>query len=158
MGYESGDCSCANYKLRDDGKLTVMNNEYFFDKEEWGGASGTARHVDNGTDGHLEVKFNIFSPWGPYNLVETDYETYSLVYGCIKSNITGKSNEQMWILSRTPELPEETLDHIKSVVQEKIPSMYPIEDYMYNTVQGDDCSYEEQPEFSSTLIRDLFIQ
>ena len=33
--FEGGDCSTATYRLEDNGKITVRNNEYFFDESRW---------------------------------------------------------------------------------------------------------------------------
>merc|ERR1711988_1240596 len=160
--FESGNCSTANYKLQEDGTIEVMNNEYDFGQESWGGAVGSARRANDPTDvdGHLEVRFSIFSPYGAYNIVDTDYETYSVVYNCGKnlSPFRRTCTENMWVLSRTPEMSEETLNYVNALIESQIPSFYPMENYLTKTLHGDSCSYDEQPEFPDKTFFDLFLE
>jgi apolipoprotein D and lipocalin family protein len=106
----------ANYKLRDDGKVAVLNKGYYADKSKWKSATGVAKFTGEANRGALRVSF--FRPfYGGYNviLLAEDY-SYALV--------AGDSEKYLWILSRTPELAEEVL----TVIIEKARSLgYPIE-------------------------------
>ncbi len=91
----------ANYTLRDDGGVAVLNRGYREKKGEWDEASGKAYFVDDTTVGKLKVSF--FGPfYGGYNVVALDPERYSMV--------VGPNLSYLWILSRQPELDAATLD------------------------------------------------
>ena len=85
--FETGDCITANYTMRDDGYLRVLNSEQ---KRDSSGkllprhyAEGWAKFRGNETEGKLGVKFSMFQPsYANYDIVDTDYETYVLIYHC----------------------------------------------------------------------------
>lgn len=54
------------------------------------------------------------SPPGPYWVLSTDYEGHSLVYSCKDNGLV--SRELVWILSRGPTLPEETLQELEGIL------------------------------------------
>ena len=107
-------------------KIDVMNNEYDDKTDTWISAEGTAKAYDN--NGHLGVRFSIFAPYGDYEVVETDYETYSLVYGCTK--FFGRSDELIWVLTRAPTVDDSTLIHLQQVLEEQLPSFIPEIDFL----------------------------
>ncbi|MFD1770322.1 lipocalin family protein [Sphingobacterium suaedae] len=89
----------ANYELKDDGKIQVINRGFDTVQQEWKEAVGKATFVDDTTAGALKVSF--FGPfYSGYNvaLLEGSYE-YALVFG--------EDKDHMWILSRTPSIPED---------------------------------------------------
>lgn len=86
----------AEYSLRDDGDIRVINRGYNTVKQQPEEAEGRAKFVGAKNVGQLKVSF--FGPfYGAYNIVELDpnYQ-YAL--------ITGNDREYLWILSRTPQL------------------------------------------------------
>merc|ERR1711998_749900 len=64
----------------------------------------TYQHPDK-KGGQLQVRFSIFQPWGSYNVLSTDYETYSIVYNCDNYLLDTIKLEHVWILTR------KALDH-----------------------------------------------
>lgn len=44
-------------------------------------------------------------------VLETDYENYSLVWSC-NDFAANRSTENVWLMSRTPQLPDEVMDHV----------------------------------------------
>lgn len=40
--------------------------------------------------------------WGPLNIMDTDYENYSIVHSCLKGSLFTATKEYFWILSRHP--------------------------------------------------------
>ena len=97
--------STANYTLRDDGEIDVVNRCH---KDSLDGpeqvAHGRARVVDKQSNARLEVSF--FGPfWGPYWVVDlgADYE-YAVV--------GHPGRDYLWILSRTPTLAPEVYEGI----------------------------------------------
>ena len=54
-------------------------------------------------EGALGVKFSDWMPfWGSYNILDTDYETYTIVYSCMSAFWGWYSDEYFWILTRDP--------------------------------------------------------
>ncbi|MFM2485675.1 lipocalin family protein [Celerinatantimonas yamalensis] len=88
----------ATYSLRNDGGLEVINRGYSPEKERWKQAKGKAYFVKSTDTGYLKVSF--FGPfYGTYAVIDLDKNyQYSLVAGPDKS--------YLWILSRTPTLPQ----------------------------------------------------
>lgn len=91
----------AEYSLRDDGGLKVVNRGYNAAKATWKEAVGKAYFVGPSDQGYLKVSF--FGPfYGSYIVFELDRDyQYSLVSGPDKS--------YFWLLSRTPAMDTATL-------------------------------------------------
>lgn len=86
----------AEYSLRDDGDLRVINRGYNTNKQAWQEAEGLAKFVETPDVGRLKVSF--FGPfYGGYNIVTLD-ENYQYAM------IVGNDRDFLWILSRTPVL------------------------------------------------------
>jgi apolipoprotein D and lipocalin family protein len=102
----------ATYTLRDDGDIDVLNRcrKGSLDAEETT-ARGTARVVDTVSNAKLEVTF--FRPfWGDYWVIDlaTDY-SYAVV--------GHPGRDYLWILSRTPTMPESTYQGILDRLESK---------------------------------------
>ena len=85
-------------------------------------------------DGQLGVKFMYNQLWwGMYDVLETDYDNYSIVYS--KFKFLNKSKDQVWILAREP-LPKdsdsrhEIYENAKKVTESQIPN-FNFDDNMY---------------------------
>ena len=95
----------ANYSMRDDGKIKVVNSGHLKTLDgPYKESIGKARAKKNGTPGQLQVSF--FGPfYGDYNIMELapDYS-----YSVVGSN----SPRYLWILSRVPQLTTATKDKI----------------------------------------------
>lgn len=95
----------AQYKLREDGKIEVINRCIDEDGEK-DAAEGVAKVVDESTNAKLEVSFvrilgiNLF--WGDYWIIGLDDNYEYAVVGT-------PTRKYGWILSRTPQLSEEKL-------------------------------------------------
>lgn len=91
----------AHYSRREDGGLRVVNQGYDTAARQWKTAEGRAYFVGQTDEGRLKVSF--FGPfYGAYNIVELDPQyQYSLVCGADKS--------YLWLLARTPRIPEPVL-------------------------------------------------
>ena len=95
----------ATYTLRDDGGIDVLNKGWDIKAGEWHQAQGKAYFVEQPDKGRLKVSF--FGPfYGGYNIIELDKKDYAY------SMITGPDRSYLWILSRTKQLPEATLQSI----------------------------------------------
>jgi len=95
----------ADYSLRDDGGVRVINRGYSAANKEWKQAEGKAYFVGPADRGHLKVSF--FGPfYGAYVVLELDQAGYQY------SLICGPDRTYLWILARTPSLPPEVKQHL----------------------------------------------
>lgn len=93
----------AEYSLRTDGGIDVLNRGVSATDNEWSEANGKAYFVDDSDLGYLKVSF--FGPfYGSYVIFELDEENYQYAF------VSGPDLSYLWLLSRTPELPEEIVD------------------------------------------------
>lgn len=92
----------ANYSMRDDGGVDVVNRGYNVAKGEWDEATGKAYFVGDTDVGQLKVSF--FGPfYGGYNIFELDQDNYQYAV------IAGPDRGYLWILSRSPTLDQRVL-------------------------------------------------
>ena len=105
----------AEYKIDEDGDIIVINSCYEKDGSP-NVADGLAKVVDKKTNSKLEVSFVSFFGirpfWGDYWIIGLDEDYKWAVVGT-------PSRKYGWILSRTPDLPEETMQHIFSILKEQ---------------------------------------
>ena len=100
----------ASYSLLPDGGVQVVNRGFDMDKQDWKEAEGKAYPVGDPTIGQLKVSF--FGPfYGGYNIIELDSKNYSY------SLVSGPNLSYLWILSRTPKLPQAVLDQLVKKAQ-----------------------------------------
>ncbi len=89
----------ADYSLRKDGGVQVLNRGYSSEKNEWKEAEGKAYFVGEQDQGYLKVSF--FGPfYGSYIVFELDKENYQYAV------IAGPDTSYLWFLSRTPDVSE----------------------------------------------------
>ncbi len=92
------------YSLNDDGTILVINSGYDGSLDgELDVAKGKAKQPNPKSPGQLKVSF-FWSFYEQYNILELDDNGYS--YALIGSS----SDKYLWILSRTPQMAQETLD------------------------------------------------
>lgn len=105
------DNTTADYSLTDSGLIRVVNRGFNYKTQKWQEAKGKARFKGSDTVGALEVSF--FGPfYAAYNVVALDADyRYALV--------AGSSVKYLWILSRTPTIPDE----VKKAYTEKAKSL-----------------------------------
>lgn len=90
----------ADYSLRPDGGVRVVNRGYSAGNKEWKEAEGKAYFVGRPDQGHLKVSF--FGPfYGAYVIAELDHKDYQYAL------ITGPNTSYLWILARTPTLDDD---------------------------------------------------
>ncbi|SEG26095.1 lipocalin family protein [Parabacteroides chinchillae] len=93
----------AQYTKLPNGKIQVINSGYWNDfSGDFKTAKGVAKITNASEPGKLKVSFFLWF-YAEYNIMELDSKNYS--YALIGSN----TSEYLWILSRTPQLPEETI-------------------------------------------------
>jgi apolipoprotein D and lipocalin family protein len=87
----------ANYSLRDDGGIKVINRGCDSEKGEWDQAEGKAYFVREQDKGFLKVSF--FGPfYGTYAVFDLDQQDYQYSF------VSGPDTDYLWLLSRTPEV------------------------------------------------------
>jgi apolipoprotein D and lipocalin family protein len=95
----------ADYSMRDDGGVRVLNRGYSVKENKWKEAEGKAYFVKGSDQGYLKVSF--FGPfYGSYIVFELDHENYQYSLVC------GPDRSYLWILSRSPNIKENTKDFI----------------------------------------------
>ncbi len=93
----------ANYSLRDDGGIKVLNRGYDAKKGEWREADGKAYPMEGPNTGYFKVSF--FGPfYGSYLIFDLDKSDYRYSF------VTGADKSYLWLLSRTPRVPDEVLN------------------------------------------------
>ena len=101
----------ATYSLQANGQLQVLNR-CKTEKGEWREALGAARQIGGPSSARLQVRFApewlSFIPlvWGNYWIIELDPQYQWVV-------VSEPQREYLWILSRTPQLPEATLQQLR---------------------------------------------
>ncbi|XP_051970123.1 apolipoprotein D-like [Xyrauchen texanus] len=110
--FEKGKCIEANYAVRPDKTIQVLNVQTYKGKVQT--AEGTATVQDMREPAKLGVSFSYFTPYAPYWVLSTDYNSVALVYSC--TDILRLFHvDYAWILARTRTLPAETINHAKEI-------------------------------------------
>ena len=100
----------AEYSMRDDGGVRVVNRGYITDKGEWDEAEGKAYFVEESDQGYLKVSF--FGPfYGSYVVFELD-DNYRYAF------ISGPDTSYLWLLAREPVIDPEVMQRFKSRAKE----------------------------------------
>lgn len=88
----------AEYSEAENGKIKVVNSGFDYTRNKWKKAVGKAKFAGDDKTGMLKVSF-----WGPfyagYNVIKIDEN-----YTC--SLVAGKNFNYLWILSKTPTIPD----------------------------------------------------
>lgn len=101
----------AEYSMRPDGGVRVVNRGYSAAQGRWKKAEGRAYFKGDRTTGALKVSF--FRPfYGGYNILELDKKDYSWAL------VSGPNLSYLWILSRSPELPAEIREKLVTRARE----------------------------------------
>jgi apolipoprotein D and lipocalin family protein len=117
----------ADYTLRDDGGVRVVNRGFNTKKDEWDEAIGKAYLLESPDVGRLKVSF--FGPfYGGYNILELDKENYEYAL------IAGPDRSYLWILARSPNL-SETI--VQSLVEKARVLEFPVDELIYVSHDAD---------------------
>lgn len=97
----------ADYSLRSDGGVRVVNRGFSAENKEWKEAEGKSYFVDSSSEGYLKVSF--FGPfYGSYVIFELD-ENYRYAF------ISGPNTDYLWLLSRTPKVEVSVIEKFESM-------------------------------------------
>jgi apolipoprotein D and lipocalin family protein len=90
----------AEYSLRPDGGVKVMNRGYSAKDNKWKEAVGKAYFVKGQDQGFLKVSF--FGPfYGSYVVFALDHDSYQYAL------ISGPDKSYLWLLARSPKINED---------------------------------------------------
>lgn len=93
----------AEYSLRENGGVSVVNRGFSASEGKWKEAEGKAFFVNSDSEGYLKVSF--FGPfYGSYVVFELDYQGYQYAF------VSGPNTEYLWLLARTPSVAPEVID------------------------------------------------
>ena len=96
----------AEYTLRKDGGITVINRGFSEAEQAWQEAEGKAYFVRNPEEGYLKVSF--FGPfYASYVIFELDKRNYQYAW------VTSSDKSYLWFLSRTPVVDK---DHLQNFI------------------------------------------
>ncbi|XP_037785848.1 apolipoprotein D-like [Penaeus monodon] len=133
------ECVTADYTPIDSSSINVYNNGVDSDGS-FIGIVGNASLIDPNFPAEFELNFS-GRPAGRYNVLETDYVTFSAVYACTQLDIF--KQEFAWVLARTPQLTPEVLQQAKDVF-----AAFDIDVTNFQpTDQGETCVYTNPPEY-----------
>ncbi len=95
----------AEYSLREDGGVNVLNKGFVVSNKEWKSANAKAYFVGNKDVGHLKVSF--FGPfYSSYIVFVLDHENYDYAL------VTSSSRDYFWILARDPQIAPEVRTYL----------------------------------------------
>lgn len=87
----------AEYSIRDDGGVKVINRGFSKEDNDWRQAEGKAYFVEAADNGHLKVSF--FGPfYGSYIIFELDKKDYQYAF------VSGPDTSYLWLLAREPQV------------------------------------------------------
>ncbi|XP_041970035.1 uncharacterized protein LOC121726651 [Aricia agestis] len=115
--FQDGDCIDATYTLNDNGSIDVYNTQVI--NQELDTIVGYATFAVDATTGKLLVYFPDTPFPAEYWVLDTDYDTFALVYSCFNLN-TEQRRVTSWKMSRTAQLSLEAEERIERVM-ERIP-------------------------------------
>jgi lipocalin len=104
--------SMAEYTLRDDGMINVLNSGHLYTLDgKFKESTGKAKPNKNGKPGQLRVSF-----FGPFY---SDYYILDLAPDYSYSVVGSSSPKYLWILSRTPRLKPQAKEEILTNLQQR---------------------------------------
>eukprot|EP00355_Strombidium_rassoulzadegani_P003009 CAMPEP_0168612824 /NCGR_PEP_ID=MMETSP0449_2-20121227/3122_1 /TAXON_ID=1082188 /ORGANISM="Strombidium rassoulzadegani, Strain ras09" /LENGTH=197 /DNA_ID=CAMNT_0008653413 /DNA_START=41 /DNA_END=631 /DNA_ORIENTATION=+ len=141
-----GDCVTATYGSLANGgtnDISVANRQFLwfilypFTSRDVRGASRPTETAESSS--RASAADDQFTDPPNYQILETDYTSYSLVYSCVE-NWAGAS-EDMWYLTREPSIS----DDLKQTLIDKVDAQIPSYNTRWSTIwprQGDSCNYD----------------
>ncbi len=98
----------AEYTLRADGGVAVLNRGYSTVDGQWREAEGKAYFVDSADSGYLKVSF--FGPfYGSYVVFELERDNYQYAF------VSGQNRSYLWLLARTPSVEPAVMERFISM-------------------------------------------
>ncbi len=102
----------AEYSLKDDGGVSVLNRGFLAEENQWEEAEGKAYFVNGESEGYLKVSF--FGPfYGSYVVFDLDTEHYQYAF------VSGPNTDYLWLLARTPTVDQQIIDRFVKMAKER---------------------------------------
>lgn len=102
----------AEYKIRDDGGISVLNRGFSAVENKWKEAEGKAYFVNNASEGYLKVSF--FGPfYGSYVIFYLDSKNYEYAF------VSGPNTDYLWLLARTPAVEQSIINTFIQMAKER---------------------------------------
>ncbi|SIS79111.1 lipocalin family protein [Neptunomonas antarctica] len=102
----------ADYSVREDGGVSVLNRGFSETDGEWQEAQGKAYFVNAEDEAYLKVSF--FGPfYGSYVVFDLDKENYQYAF------VSGPDTSYLWLLSRTPSVAPELLEKFVAMSKQR---------------------------------------
>ncbi|MCG9597651.1 lipocalin family protein [Vibrio sp. Isolate25] len=102
----------AEYRLKHDGGIKVINRGFSEELSEWKEAEGKAYFVRSADQGYLKVSF--FGPfYGSYIVFELEKENYDYAF------VSGPNNNYLWLLARTASVEQDVINKFVAMANEK---------------------------------------
>ncbi|QTL34349.1 lipocalin family protein [Pseudoalteromonas viridis] len=102
----------AQYSMRDDGGVKVINRGFNAEENQWREAEGKAFFVNQDDEAYLKVSF--FGPfYGAYVVFELDHDNYQYAF------VSGPDTDYLWLLSRTPQVDQAIIDKFVRMAAER---------------------------------------
>jgi apolipoprotein D and lipocalin family protein len=102
----------AEYSVREDGGVSVLNRGFSETDNEWQEAQGKAYFVNADDEAYLKVSF--FGPfYGSYVVFDLDKENYQYAF------VSGPDTSYLWLLSRTPSVAPELLERFVAMSKQR---------------------------------------
>ncbi|EHZ2903516.1 lipocalin family protein [Vibrio vulnificus] len=102
----------AEYTLKDDGGVAVVNKGFLADENQWKEAEGKAYFINGDSEGYLKVSF--FGPfYGSYVVFALDKTDYQYAF------VSGPNTDYLWLLARTPTVDQSLIDTFVSMAKER---------------------------------------
>ena len=100
----------AQYTLRPDGRVDVVNRGYHDAEGKWKSARAIAKFSGDPMVGSLRVSF--FRPfWADYHIIALDQGNYNYAL------VTSSTRKYLWLLARTPKLDDDVLKRLLTFAQ-----------------------------------------
>lgn len=100
----------AEYSTNPDGSIKVSNMGFDTKKQMWKQKTGRAKFVGTKDQGALKVSF-----FGPFY---SDYTVIALDEDYSYSLVAGANKKLLWILSRTPNMPDEIIESYLQIAKQ----------------------------------------
>ena len=111
----------ADYSLRDDGGIKVLNRGFDSEEQEWKEAIGKGYFTGPTDVGQLKVSF--FGPfYGAYNIIMLDKQAYQYAM------VSGSDYSYLWILARSPNLAQDIIDQLVARAEK---AGFPVKDLIF---------------------------
>ncbi|CAK1550414.1 unnamed protein product [Leptosia nina] len=148
--FQNGECNDATYSLLEDGTVSALNTQVI--GTELDSITGNATLASTDGSAKLLVRFPTTTEASDYWILDTDYDTYSLVYSC-RNLDNNRRRVWSWKLSRSKELSTDANNKINTIIN----SINVLNSKYYKKIDHSDdaCFYLPTPDGKPVVFRGL---